>query len=1136
MLRLSLLVLLLCSACRFDASVPDDVRPTCDAGVQCPPGHQCRPSISRCVPTAHLGLEPPKLLASGVLPATGNPDARFVVTLTTDRALFAPPVVTAWALPPRRVAPFRLLAGSETTFIYELQPSTDAPGTRDATLQVFADLIDPDGTTATGLLAGTFTVDGSPPQVVPSSVALRLVPGPDNPLSSVTALGPGTTAVLGFQVDEPLVSPPELEAGPLRFDAGTGTTSWEAWGTLDANVPAVDARVPLRVTLEDRYGNRAVRDLGVAVPVDATPPEEPGSTAVVRRVPWGLADGGPPRLSVRAPAATFEPSSTVIVYPYGQRVELGRGQADLQGELWPPLMLAVADQAKVEVRAVDAAGNVSSPALVRDVEWVATLNGKVPGRSLENPHRTFARAFNGPMLDQPDQLETYAPDAGSDVDFELSWQRHTLFSPNDDVAGAFDLRRHRYVTFGGQRGAGFNDETWEWDGTTWRRLTPLAAPQPRASAAMAYDLARGRTVLHGGAASFVQLDTWEWDGQRWFLRSAGGPLDPPARVDHAMAYDPLRRRVVMFGGYRGAVLRNDTWEWDGTRWQEVTTGTAPPGRSHHAMVYQPDLQAIVLHGGRDGGPTGALLADTWAYRDGRWSPLPAGPPLSGHSLVWDPVHHEVLAVGGSGSSSQLAVFDGGAWGARPTDLVLRAGVAWYDPARAQVIAHGVTDAGLNRYPTFALAGATWEPLVVPPAGPGDEPAGRFGHVAGMGPDGGLILFGGQLDLAGTLSGETWEWNGRRWRPVTGGGPAARVDAAAAQAGSRFWVFGGVTPSGAVSNELWSYGPGGWQLDSTPGRPARRRTAMFFDSGRGTPVIAGGNAGAGALAETWALVPPARWDAGDEAVQGAGAAFDTLRDAGLLFGGALGGTAYRSAREVRPEGWSTLPSLGPPPRGGEGTAVLFDGARLRTLVFGGGGPQNPAGDLFQLGPNQWAELTPSDPEGDGAPRARAFHSLTYDPERKVVWLYGGRSAGVVLDDLWQLRGAGNVPARVFEFSTSAAGDLRGVRFRRLEWRAHIGGRGTGLDGRAAPGARVTPWLEGTWQSPTPTDAGTSTQVLTAFAWTEADEGALERLLRPLDTVTFAVTPVGTEGPTPARVACTAVELELHYRLPPPDGGI
>lgn len=73
-------------------------------------------------------------------------------------------------------------------------------------------------------------------------------------------------------------------------------------------------------------------------------------------------------------------------------------------------------------------------------------------------------------------------------------------TPRVDFAMAYDSTRQRVVLFGGRDSGGgtrFAD-TWEWTGTAWQPQLTLSHPTGRSGAMMAYDSARGRTVLAGG--------------------------------------------------------------------------------------------------------------------------------------------------------------------------------------------------------------------------------------------------------------------------------------------------------------------------------------------------------------------------------------------------------------------------------------------------------------------------------------------------------------------------------------------------------------------------------------------------------------------------------------------------------------
>ncbi len=96
-------------------------------------------------------------------------------------------------------------------------------------------------------------------------------------------------------------------------------------------------------------------------------------------------------------------------------------------------------------------------------------------------------------------------------------------APSSRVAArmAFDERSGKAVLFGGLTPAYTDlDDTWTWDGTRWT-LVDFPGPKPpaRSHHAMAYDKQRGRIVLFGGVTGEMQAiqlqDTWEWDGATW---------------------------------------------------------------------------------------------------------------------------------------------------------------------------------------------------------------------------------------------------------------------------------------------------------------------------------------------------------------------------------------------------------------------------------------------------------------------------------------------------------------------------------------------------------------------------------------------------------------------------------------------
>jgi hypothetical protein len=87
--------------------------------------------------------------------------------------------------------------------------------------------------------------------------------------------------------------------------------------------------------------------------------------------------------------------------------------------------------------------------------------------------------------------------------------------------------------------------------------------------------------------------------------------------------------------------------------------------------------------------------------------------------------------------------------------------------------------------------------------------------------------------------------------------------------------------------------------------------------------------------------------------------------------------------------------GPSPR--VGPAMVYDPARGRTLLFGGGTWSPYFDDLWQYDGAGWTEIAL-----DLAPPERQSGRMVFDPTRDLVVLFGGGNAGT-LSDLWEWDG-------------------------------------------------------------------------------------------------------------------------------------
>ena len=179
----------------------------------------------------------------------------------------------------------------------------------------------------------------------------------------------------------------------------------------------------------------------------------------------------------------------------------------------------------------------------------------------------------------------------------------------------YDAGRDRLVVFGGSSAPGkVNNETWEWDGSSWKKFDGKV-PEGRQAFVMVYDEARKKTVLFGGMGQNPQTmygDTWEFDGKSWQKVLETGPAP---RASTGFAYDSDKKLLVIFGGMTRNGFTNDTWSYDGKEWKQVSSG-GPQPRAMGYLAYDKHRKKIIMFGGRLGWPND--INDTWEWDGSKW--------------------------------------------------------------------------------------------------------------------------------------------------------------------------------------------------------------------------------------------------------------------------------------------------------------------------------------------------------------------------------------------------------------------------------------------------------------------------------------------------------------------------------------
>ncbi len=515
--------------------------------------------------------------------------------------------------------------------------------------------------------------------------------------------------------------------------------------------------------------------------------------------------------------------------------------------------------------------------------------------------------------------------------------------PRDGLAVAEDVIRHRVVVFTGGSPTG---ETWEWDGRDWTQRNPATSPPGTVlTFDMTYDLWRGKTVLYDVGSG---NQTWEWNGTSWTLVST--PHSPGARYGFRLAFDPTRGRTVLFGGDDGSRqhnVLNDTWEFDGTDWTQVTTPQSPPGRNEHTMSWDATALRVLMYGGRNGA---SLFHDTWEYDGVTWTQRsPATPP----PLQVEP---------------QMA----------------------YDGVSGHTVLFTANDSVNGAVPeTWEWDGSNWTETAMPPSPPVREFHGLADDAHGH-----LVLFGGYnaaiSGLGGAVFGDTWLFDGVHWQvaaPASAPLPRGLFGMVTDTARQRVVLFGGEDPN-THHGDTWEWDGAAWTQVASGGPAPRSRHAMVYDAARGVTVLQGGTDGSQTFDDTW-LWNGSQWTQVPAAAGTPGArtdhamTFDSSRNLVVLFGGATAtGTTMNDVWEWNGSQWTQAAASTPPaPRAYHD--FTYDPARHRFVLHGGDNASTVSDTWEWDGGAVWTQVTAGNPVG-----AASAAGAAWDPARHRVVQWDG----------------------------------------------------------------------------------------------------------------------------------------------------
>jgi len=793
---------------------------------------------------------------------------------------------------------------------------------------------------------------------------------------------------------------------------------------------------------------------------------------------------------------------------------------------------------------------------------------------LEPADPTLAAAVTGPGV-----VTTGEPDA------RVVTSADAVPSARGLCAMGYDPDLARTVLFGGQAyvhavGTLLSLDTWAWDGASWSQLATPDQPAARSAAGLAYDGARRRFVLFGGNGAAAPLgDTWELDGTAWRRACWPGCTSaqctctamPSPRAGAALFFDPVTGRVLLAGGADASGPRDDFWSWDGQSWTPLAISPRPPAQSGARVAVSPDLGQVML----------VVAAGTWIWDGAAWTGSATTPPTGpSGQLFWDPgdqrFHSLFMPTG------YLSTWNGASWDG-PVVLPVVGDLSAVNTADGSCgafdrergafvefggcIDGGQCGAGGGGFEIGATFLARHDQLrqTIPGVGP-DPRAGAV--MADFAPDGTAWLYGGR-GVPRYPYADNWTWDGTAWRGDGAGSPiTGTYDASMASLGTRLVrMFGDVTGGGTSPgvgyppDTMVHQSPGfGWTLwsgdftyytepvDTAAAGYPHAHQAIATDVGAGKAIFFRSPVGA----PTWSVRWVDTWDPWFMHGDTAGMLWEPVTTAVtvpasvrghrmtscaghvVLFGGVDAAGGFRDDTYV----WSGAdwvlqqPAARPPARSEH--AMFCDDNRGKVYVVGGLDAAGDRDDVWEWDGVTWRERAPAE-----RPTPRHGAAATWHSGGGSAVLFGGLGNGFQGDTwIWD-GGRDRRPAHLLHarFADSGAADSTLLSVGATFW---SGASAFTPAGAAQPGVQLLVRDRGIWRpASTPNAAPATSPARVTYStasdaeWTAPGAAShLRRLMAGDDlTVTFAVEPLGTnrDREPGASLATRYAEVNVRYRL-------
>lgn len=285
-----------------------------------------------------------------------------------------------------------------------------------------------------------------------------------------------------------------------------------------------------------------------------------------------------------------------------------------------------------------------------------------------------------------------------------------------------DQARHEVVLFGGVDSYA---ESWLWDGRRWTQAHPPVGPPGRFGSPAAYDPVTHLVMLYGGrlADGRVVDDTWGWDGTTWRELDAGTG-SPPSGEGGLMVWDPSRGEMVLvLRVVTAGVLGGETWIWTGSQWTQQAGAGFPSGVEPVAGAFDTVTSSLLAVGAQmsEAVPGRVLTFVTLRWDGVSWRLLHTDHRLNSFAgLAADPLSGRLLVAAANGEPRVSRTSTAWTWtGADWKPLSQTNGPPWpdgeaTDSARHRLLLLGTLTLAFQGEPqrlhVWAWSGSTWRRL------------------------------------------------------------------------------------------------------------------------------------------------------------------------------------------------------------------------------------------------------------------------------------------------------------------------------------------------------------------------------------------------------------------------------------------